>query len=73
MNHKQQEILLRREQSMRDHAISISNDSVKMEDIDQFAARNALKGIIQYLNEVLAQIPETITLGELADKGVIPS
>ncbi len=73
MINKQQFRLSVLEQQMRENAIAVNNVSVKMQNIDPFAARNALKGIIEYLQEALNDIPATITIGELADQGKIPS
>ncbi|HRH55002.1 MAG TPA: hypothetical protein PLN38_16850 [Chitinophagales bacterium] len=73
MTTKKSETLIKLEQSMREHAIAVNNCSVKMQDINPFAARNALKGIIEYLQDALNDIPATTTIGELAERGEIPS
>lgn len=58
MTDKQEQQLQKLEQSMREHGIAISNNSIRMDGIDKKAATNALRGIMQYLQETLSDIEE---------------
>lgn len=52
MTNKEKSELDKQERQMRENAYSIKASNERMKDIDREAARKALLGIIDYLNEL---------------------